>query len=75
MREQIKEVIKKTFGISEVTEDISQKNCTKWDSMNHLNLILELESEFAISLEPEEISEIKTLDDIEKYVKIKIGVE
>jgi acyl carrier protein len=71
MRERIKDIIKRVFEISKVENDISQNNCNKWDSMNHLNLVLELESEFDISLEPEEIAEMKNLYDIEKFIKIR----
>ena len=37
----------------------------KWDSLNHLNLIVELEDEFNVSFEPEDIAEMKSLDIIE----------
>ena len=68
MRERIKEIMKNVFNLSEIPEDISQKNCVKWDSMKHLNLIIELESSFDVSFEPEEIAEMKTLMDIEKII-------
>lgn len=71
MKERIKDTIKRTFDITEVTNDISQKNCEKWDSMNHLNLILELESEFNISIEPEEITELRNFDDIINILTLK----
>ncbi|MEI7661270.1 MAG: acyl carrier protein [Bacteroidota bacterium] len=71
MKEKIKAVIKRTFKITEVPDNLSQKNCEQWDSMNHLNLVVELESEFDISLEPEEIAEMKSLDDILKLIENK----
>ena len=71
MKERIVDVIKRTFEITEVSDDISQKNCAKWDSMNHLNLILELESEFNISIEPEEITELRNFDDIINILTLK----
>lgn len=64
MKEKVLEIIKRTFEIEEVQSDVSQKNCANWDSMNHLNLILEIESEFNVSFEPEDIAEIKSADDI-----------
>lgn len=72
MKERLIEVFKRTFMLNEVNENISQKNCSKWDSLNHLNLIIELETEFDISFEPEEIALMKTLNDIEKIIKKKI---
>jgi acyl carrier protein len=71
MEERIIKIIKSTFDISEVADNISQKNCSKWDSMSHLNLIIALESEFDISIEPEEIAEMKTLADIKRIITSK----
>ena len=42
MRERIKEVLKRVFELDEVSDDISQSNFVKWDSLNHLNLVVEL---------------------------------
>ena len=69
MKEQIKEVIMRVFDLESVTDDISQSNCEKWDSMNHLNLIVELEEEFDVSFEPEEIAEMKSLEKIIEKLK------
>lgn len=69
MREQIKRVIKQCFELTEVDDDISQHNCAKWDSLKHLNLMLDLETEFKVSLEPEEIAEMKSLDSIEHILR------
>jgi acyl carrier protein len=33
----------------------SQQDLAAWDSLGHLNLVLELEQEFGISLAPEEV--------------------
>jgi acyl carrier protein len=72
MREKILEVIKKVFELDEVPDDISQKNCDKWDSLNHLNLVVELESTFNVEFEPEEIAEMKDVDSIEKIIKSRM---
>jgi len=69
MRERIKQVIRNTFNLDNVPDDISQKTCIKWDSMHHLQLVLGLETEFGISIEPEEIALMKSLGDIEDIVK------
>ena len=69
MREKIKEIMKRVFDLESVSDDISQANCDKWDSLNHLNLVIELEEEFDISLEPEEIAEMRSLKEIEDKLK------
>ena len=69
MKERIKEVLKRVFELDEVKDDISQKTCIKWDSLNHLNLVVELEDEFGVSFEPEDIAEMKSLEAIEMKLK------
>ena len=69
MRERIKKVIKDTLGLDSVPDDISQKNCEKWDSMRHLQLAVGLEMEFGVSFEPEDIGSMRSLDEIEENIK------
>jgi acyl carrier protein len=62
MKERLINVFKKVFELENVDETISKENCEKWDSMNHLNLVVEIEFEFNISLEPDEIGKIKNFN-------------
>ena len=41
--------------------------------MNHLNLIVELEMEFGISFEPEEIAKMQTFDEVVGIIKSKVA--
>ena len=66
MKERIKDALKRVLKLEVIRDDISQKNCDKWDSLSHLNIIIELESEFDITIEPEDIVEMKSLEIIEK---------
>ena len=71
-KEQIKKIMTKVFEIesSLVNDEISQKNTDQWDSLNHLNLIVEIEEEFDVSFSPEQIGSMtslkKILDEIKK---------
>ncbi len=58
LKEQVKEIMREVFEVDEITEDISQKNCERWDSLRHLTLASELEEALDIELEPEEIAEM-----------------
>ena len=71
MEEKILEVLKETFELDSVDKTISQQNCEAWDSMGQLNLVADLEDAFGVCLEPEEISEMKSFDDIVKILKAK----
>ena len=59
--------------MDDIDETFSKKNCEKWDSMNHLNLVVELEMEFGISLEPEEIARMQCYDDVVRVIKLKMA--
>ena len=72
MEERILEVLKNTFELDTVDKTCSQGTCEKWDSMGQLNLVVELETEFDVSLEPEEIGEMRSFDDIVSILKTKV---
>ena len=73
MEEKVLEILKNLFELDTVDETCSQTTCEKWDSMGQLNLVVELESEFDVTLEPEEIGEMKSYDDIIRILKSKVA--
>lgn len=44
--------------IEDITEDASTDTIENWDSLRHLNLILALEEEFAITIPDEEVGNL-----------------
>ena len=71
MEQKVLEILKRLFELDNIDETCSQDTCAKWDSMGQLNLVVELESEFDIELEPEEIGEMKSFMDIIRILKEK----
>lgn len=71
MEEKVLEILKNLFELETVDETCSQATCEKWDSMGQLNLVVELETEFGVTLEPEEIGEMKCFNDIIRLLKTK----
>lgn len=63
--------MKNLFELDTVDETCSQETCEKWDSMGQLNLVVELESEFDVTLEPEEIAEMTSFAKIIDILKKK----
>lgn len=59
MNEKILQLMRSVFEDDTVNETCSQSNCEKWDSLHHINLISELEDEFDVEFEPEEIAEMR----------------
>ncbi len=73
MKEAIKKIMSDVFMTEQLPDDIEQKQFEKWDSVQHLNLIVELEKEFSIDFEPEEIAEMTNLDRIESAIRAKVA--
>ena len=72
LEDRILEIMREVFGIEDVTTDVSQKNCDRWDSLRHLTLASELEEALDIELEPEEIAEMTDFARVVKMVKSKL---
>lgn len=72
MEQQLLDVLRRVFKDPSLDENCSQKNCAAWDSMNQLNLVIELEMEFGISLEPEEIGRMVDFQSVLEIVKSKL---
>lgn len=73
MEEKVLEILKDLFELDAVDETCSQTTCENWDSMGQLNLVVELESEFDVRLEPEEIGDMKSFNDIIRILKSKLA--
>jgi acyl carrier protein len=57
---KIKQVMSAVFEIplESIADDASSDNIENWDSLRHLNLILALEEEFAVSIPDEEVGNL-----------------
>lgn len=75
MEEKVLEILKNLFELDTVDETCSQSTCEKWDSMGQLNLVVELESEFDVTLEPEEIGMMKSFEDVVSILNKKINLK
>lgn len=71
MEEKVLEILKNVLELDNVDKTLSSANCEKWDSMAQLNISVELEAEFDVSLEPEEIGALASYEDIVKILKEK----
>ena len=71
MEDKVKEILMNLFDLEFVDETCSQETCEEWDSMGQLNLVVELETEFDITLEPEEIGEMRSYGDIIRILQAK----
>ena len=62
---KIQEIFEDVFQYQgQLTLSTSRADIGNWDSINHLNLILDLESEFGVKFLPNEIESMQTVNDI-----------
>ena len=64
MEQKIIEILKRVLEHENVDANSNQSNCENWDSLHQLNLVVELEDEFEVCLEPEEIAEMTSVNAI-----------
>ncbi len=72
LEDKVLEIMRNVFELEDVSMDISQKNCERWDSLHHLTLASELEEEFDIELEPEEIAEMTDFSHVIVILETKV---
>lgn len=64
--DQTREVMASIFGMdeSDLPDDVSQKTCSRWDSLHHMTLLLALEDQFGTSFSMDEMPEMTSLPKI-----------
>jgi len=74
MEDRVKKIIADILGISpnEIKEDSSPDPLEVWDSLNHMNIMMAVESEFNISLTEEEMMDLMSYRSIVDIVGEKV---
>ena len=75
LAEKIKSIVADSFGLShdEVTFDTGPSNTVSWDSFGQMNLVLNIEKEFDITLEFDEIFKILSAQTLLEVVEDKLN--
>ena len=55
-----------------ITDDLRRKDFEPWDSMAHLIIVSEIENEFEMFFEDEEVVDLWTVGDIKKVLASKL---
>ncbi|MAJ50475.1 MAG: acyl carrier protein [Flammeovirgaceae bacterium] len=73
---EIKKILAKILKIkiSKITDDFSMTSYPKWDSLNHLKLIIALEGKIGVSFKEKEVTQITSYKLIKLYLK-KMGLK
>lgn len=72
MKEKVIEIMKEVLETEALSLNTSQENCENWNSLRQLNLVSELEDEFDVEFEPEEIAEMKSVEMVLKILQSKL---
>lgn len=72
---KVKNIAAGLFGVpaSAITAETSPANLEAWDSVQQLNLMLELEQQFGVRLEPEEMDGVRSIGDAVRIVQTRLG--
>lgn len=74
MQDKVINILRVVLDNNDITESVTQENCENWDSLRHLNLIIALENEFNVSIEPEEIAKMKSFKKIVEILSILLHI-
>lgn len=56
-----------------LTEDLDASKVPQWDSLNHISLVVAIESEFGVELSAEELATLKNVGDMARLLAAKTG--
>ena len=60
------------LDVNAITDDTSMDNSPKWDSANHIQLVLALEEAFSISFDVSELESMVSFFDIVNVIQSKV---
>ncbi len=72
--DRLTQVFRIRFNMPELIlkDELTAPDVPGWDSLNHITLILDIESEFGIRFSNQEVSELKNVGDLKRLVASKV---
>jgi len=66
LRDHVRELLAETLGLDEpsLPDDLSQQNCPRWSSLQHMTLMVALEERFGVRLSMADMAAMKSLPSI-----------
>jgi citrate synthase len=71
LESDLRNVFKNIFKLNlrKINKKTNYKNTKNWDSLNHVKLIMAIESKFKISIDPDQSINFISFDQILKYLR------
>ena len=75
MFERIKKILVEQLGVSEdrITMEANIVEDLEADSLSVMQIIMEMEEEFGLTVEDDDVNNLRTVGDIVKYCEEKVG--
>jgi acyl carrier protein len=75
MRDRVRQVMADVFSLdaAEIAEDASIETVTGWDSLAHLELMMELEIVFGVQIPASVMPDLLSVEAIEDYLAELVG--
>jgi acyl carrier protein len=71
LNRKLAELFARLFDVSEFSAELSPQNVEKWDSFSHIELVMELERAFGLSIPAAEAGKLYSATDIQEYLRSK----
>jgi acyl carrier protein len=70
------ETVGAILGVSpgSISQETSPDTISAWDSLNHLNLVVGLESEFGVTLTPEQVFDMRNVRRMQTILR-ELGID
>lgn len=71
---EVQEIFREVFDDEEIvlTEEMSSADLEDWDSIEHINIVLQLEQHFGIKVDMGEMVELNTIGNIVNIIEKKL---
>lgn len=54
-----------------LSDELTARDVAGWDSLNHINLIIQIEQEFRIRFSNSEVTSLKNVGDLKRLIDLK----
>ncbi len=73
MNIRLEKIVRELFSLTaeRIDENWTSDDIPEWDSVNHLNLVLEIEKEFGVKLEIEDMLTVEKIGDLSRVLEKK----
>ncbi|EAI8629026.1 acyl carrier protein [Campylobacter lari] len=73
MKNKFYEILENILEVKvDENSNLSMQNCKNWTSLNHIDIIMSLEEEFEIKFSKDELSQLKSQNELLQAIKEKL---